>query len=574
MKRLHSINTKYLKPFFAMVFVVIIGVLVIPSHIMASEPPAEPILKIETGMHTAMIRRISVDAENRYLVTASQDKTVRVWDLKSGELIKTLRIPIGDGDEGRVYAVAISPDGRTIACGGWTGVEWDKSFSIYIFDRERGRLTKRITGLPDVTLHLTFSKDGRLLVATLGGGNGIRLYRTSDYNLIGEDSDYGAPSYGADFSYHTEPLLVTTSFDGYIRLYETKGGLKLIRKVKGNSGNMPFSIRFSPLKGGDSRIAVGYYDSTGVNIYSGKNLKYLYSPDTTGVDNGNLINVSWSSDGMSLYGGGRYNKNGKNIIRRWSGEGKGRYKDIIASDNTIMHIVSLKATSEGGYGGIAFGAYDPAFGIITENDKVLYLKKGAIADYRGILDNFRISYDGSTVRFGYEYGGRLPATFSINDRSLSLKDGDLSLNPPITRYPGINITDWEDNYTPKLNGKPLGLEQYEFSRSLAITPDGRGFVLGTEWYIRFYERDGDLKWSVPVPGVAWGVNVSKDGRLVVGALSDGTIRWYKISDGKELLSFFPHADRNKDLTLSFASKDAIDFADVMMKQKGLLYRER
>ncbi|RLC22243.1 MAG: hypothetical protein DRI57_00355, partial [Deltaproteobacteria bacterium] len=47
-------------------------------------PPADPILRIETGMHTAMINRIGVDAKERILVTASADKTVRVWDLETG----------------------------------------------------------------------------------------------------------------------------------------------------------------------------------------------------------------------------------------------------------------------------------------------------------------------------------------------------------------------------------------------------------------------------------------------------------------------------------------------------------
>ncbi len=44
-----------------------------------AEPPREPILRIETGMHTAGITRIGVDA-GRYLVTGSADKTVRVWE--------------------------------------------------------------------------------------------------------------------------------------------------------------------------------------------------------------------------------------------------------------------------------------------------------------------------------------------------------------------------------------------------------------------------------------------------------------------------------------------------------------
>jgi hypothetical protein len=41
------------------------------------------------------------------------------------------------------------------------------------------------------------------------------------------------------------------------------------------------------------------------------------------------------------------------------------------------------------------------------------------------------------------------------------------------------------------------------------------------------------------------VNLSSDGRLVVAALGDGTIRWYRADNGEELLSFFPHVDRKR-----------------------------
>ena len=37
--------------------------------VWAGEPPKDPILRLETGMHTAEIRRIATDAENRFLVT-------------------------------------------------------------------------------------------------------------------------------------------------------------------------------------------------------------------------------------------------------------------------------------------------------------------------------------------------------------------------------------------------------------------------------------------------------------------------------------------------------------------------
>ena len=48
-------------------------------------------------------------------MTASEDKTARVWELDTGRLIRVLRVPISDGNEGRLYAAAMTLDGNTIA---------------------------------------------------------------------------------------------------------------------------------------------------------------------------------------------------------------------------------------------------------------------------------------------------------------------------------------------------------------------------------------------------------------------------------------------------------------------------
>src|SRR6185436_159192 len=74
----------------------------------------DPILRIETGMHSAGINRMAIDERNLVLATVSDDKTVRIWELPALTLVKTIRAPIGKGKEGKLYAVALSPDGRTV----------------------------------------------------------------------------------------------------------------------------------------------------------------------------------------------------------------------------------------------------------------------------------------------------------------------------------------------------------------------------------------------------------------------------------------------------------------------------
>src|SRR5271165_201513 len=142
---------------------VIVSLILLFSCARAYPQDAKPYLRIEAGSHTARIGRIDVDAAEQFLVSASFDKTARVWDLHTEKLLQILRPPIGEGEEGMLYAVAISPDGKTVAVGGFTGANRSDNYPIYIFDRASGAIRRVISGLPQVTNHLEYSKDGRYL---------------------------------------------------------------------------------------------------------------------------------------------------------------------------------------------------------------------------------------------------------------------------------------------------------------------------------------------------------------------------------------------------------------------------
>jgi WD40 repeat protein len=501
----------------------------------SSEIPKEPILRMEMGMHSSWIRGIGIDAQNQFVVTGSQDKTVRLWELSTGRLLRIFRPPIGGGPIGMILAVAVSPDGKMIACGGLTKNENEKSYSVYLFDRESGKLVQRIGGHLYSIVRLAYSKDGRFLAVGMEKTGGIRIYRTSDYSVAGEDRDYGDQVYGVDFD--LEGRLVTVSEDGLVRLYGSD--FKLIMEKRAPDGFRPARVSFSP---DGSSIAVTFFDepmlNTKLDVLSGKDLSNQYSPDMRGLAKGYLGPVCWSTDGKFLYAG--KGSRAPFIIRKWSEGGKGPYKDLDAAESRIHGLVSLKD------GGIVFASAYPSFGVFDAKDKNVLHMTPPIADYRWGQKSFLVSKNGDRIQFCYERLGKSPARFSVIERFLNTYPShEAGLWPPVTQASGLNVTDWENKTNPKLNGKPLKIRQDDMSHKVAISPEKDTFLIGSNRFLYLFDREGNQRWVVRVPGDGWDVNVSPDGRFALAALGDGTVRWYRMKDGKELLAFFPHADKKR-----------------------------
>jgi WD40 repeat protein len=133
-----------------------------------------PVLVVDPSMHTALIRRASADMDGRWAVTGSDDKTIRFWSLADGALVRTIRLPAGPGNVGKVFAVAISPDAALVAAGGFTRPDGQPQ-AVYLFDRATGALVRRIEGLPNAVTHLAFSPDSARLAVLLHAGGGLSV---------------------------------------------------------------------------------------------------------------------------------------------------------------------------------------------------------------------------------------------------------------------------------------------------------------------------------------------------------------------------------------------------------------
>lgn len=488
----------------------------------AGEPPTEPLMSVEAGSGGGSL---AIDAQNRWLVGDFR-KSLRVWDVSTGHLVSTLRPPIGYGLEGMQGAVSISPDGNTIAAGGATGAQWDKTYSVYLFHRESGKLLKRITGLPERISMLAFSPNGLWLAVNLG--RQICIYRTADYTLVASDTNYDYAIMGMDFS--RQGRFVSVSQEGTIRLYDLgDGGLRLVAKKLMEVD--PRKIRFSP---DDSKIAVGFFEGPAY-VISADSLELLYTPEVGGMGKGTGVSaVAWSSDGQYLYGGNLLYKVGRPlIIRQWADAGRGglRELEVLPIDISVGEILSLVN------GGMVFKT-STGWGMFDSTGRSIRF----VGTQKESLKELLVSKDERKIQLST---GQSIIGFDIDEPAITSVVSREGLNPPVVVSHGLNVEEW-DYSNPKVNGVDIKSQgKVLTSLSLAIEPNGNTFVLGTYEGLYHFGRNGEEIWFRGTEQAGRRVNISGDGKIIVAALDDGTIHWYRLSDGKELLALLPHTDRKR-----------------------------
>ncbi|HUQ69089.1 MAG TPA: WD40 repeat domain-containing protein, partial [Planctomycetaceae bacterium] len=500
----------------------------------ASGQTTSPILRVETGMHTTLIRRVVADTPRNRLITASDDKTIRIWQMPEARLLNTLRVPIDSGHEGQLFGVAVSPDGKTIAAAGWTGWDWEQQGSIYLFDVGTGDLLKRFGGLNETVSALAWSPDGQYLAVGLQSRGGFRVIRADTGAVVASDPQYNDKLLEIDFS--PQGRIVTVALDGMVRLYAPPEFRIIGRKVVQGGGKKPITARYSP---DGEMLAIGFVDAAAVSIVSGRDLSLLYQAPTDSLAGQvNLSTVVWSSDGNFVYAGGDFRGNGLNPIYRWPDAGKGAAQAIPLMRNRITEIQQLPN------GNIAFAAEDPGLGILGADGKVVSYRGPDIVNFSAARDGLLVSSDGGVIGYPLAPDGSVRNSFAVfggGDQSIAAQPS-VPVVPPRLSAPGVEVRDWRDGFKPTINGKTPELDDYEMSRSYAIAPDGRSVVLGTEWAVRRVDLQAREIWNQSLPAVAWAVNISQNGEVAVAALSDGTVRWYRMRDGKEIISYVPHGN--------------------------------
>jgi len=101
---------------------------------------------------------VDISPDGKYGLTASFDKTARLWDLATGEEVRRFSGHEGTFRQGMVNSAKFSPDGRYIISAGS-----DKT--LRLFEVETGKLVRTFTGHTEAVKMAAFSPDGRMVIS-------------------------------------------------------------------------------------------------------------------------------------------------------------------------------------------------------------------------------------------------------------------------------------------------------------------------------------------------------------------------------------------------------------------------
>lgn len=123
--------------------------------------------------HTDRVNSVAFSPDGKMLVGGSEDNTVRLWEVATGKLLRTI------SHNGKVRSVAFSPDGKILASGSGPPAANEKKGkgdgpgAVQLWNSQTGQLIRTMRSRW-VVWCIAFSPDGKILAGGTGSLAGVR----------------------------------------------------------------------------------------------------------------------------------------------------------------------------------------------------------------------------------------------------------------------------------------------------------------------------------------------------------------------------------------------------------------
>ena len=469
--------------------------------------------------HESWIWSIAFNPDGNLLASGSEDQTIRLWDVTSGQCLRILV------DANSIYSVAFSPDGNLLASG-------SEDQTIRLWDVTSGQCLCTLLGHTNLVRSVAFSPDGNLL-ASGSEDQTIRLWDVTSgqclRTLLGHTHWVRAVGFSFDGN-----ILASGGEDQTIRLWDVASGQSLVT-FQGYT-NPIWSIAFSP---DGSTIASGNSDQQVSlwNVTTGQCF-HVFHGHTQRIES-----VVFSPDGTLIASG-----SGDQSIRLWNVNTKQYLKTFQGHANPVW---TIDFNPRGNT--LASGGDDGTIRVWDINTgQCLHLLPGHLKEVRSIAFN----PTGTLLASGSE--DQTIRLWEVNtDRCIRILQGHTNRVWSIAFSPDGNIlASGSEDHTVRLwqvnSGQCLDvLRGYAHQvRFVVFSPDG--YLLATcggDKLVHVWEVSSGrcLRSLVGHEGWVWSLAFSPDGGVLASGSEDGTIKIWSIDTGtciKTMRSLRPYENVN------------------------------